>query len=64
MTIKISWLPTKNQILDAKIEGYVLRARQIGIEPGWLWLKENGFKRRVPPAVRQKIAEYEESEGR
>ena len=33
----------------------VASAKAHGIEPGWLWLYLNGFKRRVPSTMREKI---------
>jgi len=32
-------------------------SRQYRIEPGWVWLCENGFKHRVPLDVQEKIAD-------
>ena len=51
------------QILEAKIKNYLFRAKEMGIEGGWLWLDENGFAYRVPAEVRDKIAEYEDIHG-
>ena len=54
-------LPSSEQILETKIRYYMILAQRIGVEIGWLWLYHNGFAHRVPPQVRDKIAEYEES---
>lgn len=56
-------LPSNEQILEAKITSYIFRAKEIGVEAGYLWLYENGFAYRVPAKVRDKIAEYEETHG-
>jgi len=37
------------------IEKIQTLAASIGVEPGWVWLYENGFKHRVPPRVRERI---------
>ena len=37
------------------LELIIASAQEHGIEPGWLWLYLNGFKRRVPSVIREKI---------
>ena len=35
-----------------RLEVIEMVAKEHGIEPTWLWLYLNGFKRRVPPRAR------------
>lgn len=52
-------LPTTEMLIDARVSYITEKAREIGVEPGWLWLYRNGFKRRVPKAVKEKIEKSE-----
>ena len=49
---KISLLTSKAEMSVKQIEEF---SRKHGIEGGWIWLFENGFKRRVPMEVQDKI---------
>ena len=51
----INRLPTKDIIIEARVNYIKRKAREIGMDPGWLWLYRNGFKRRVPQDIQQKI---------
>jgi len=42
----------KKKMSLVKIEEF---SRRHGIERGWIWLYENGFKRRVPMDIQEKI---------
>lgn len=48
-------LPTQDMLIEARINYIVRKAKEIGIEPGWLWLYRNDFKRRVPAHVKEKV---------
>lgn len=54
-------LPSKNEILEAKVKYYFVLAQRMKVEAGYLWLYHNGFAHRVPAPIRDKIAEYEDS---
>lgn len=49
---KVSLLVAKPGMTFRQIETF---ARQHKIEPGYLWLYENGFRKRVPMEVQEKI---------
>lgn len=38
-----------------RLEVIEMVAKEHGMEPAWLWLYLNGFKRRVPAAMRERI---------
>ena len=53
----INRLPTKDIIIEARVNYIKRKAREISIDPGWLWLYRNGFRRRVPQDIQEKIEE-------
>jgi len=48
------WKSKEERMRLAQIEKF---SSKHGIERGWVWLYENGFKRRVPMDVQEKIEE-------
>lgn len=53
-------LATKKKMLEARVMEVWVRAKKMGVEPGYLWLYENGFKHRVPEGVQIKIENVKE----
>jgi len=48
------WKSKEKRMRLAQIEKF---SSKHGIERGWVWLYENGFKRRIPVEVQEKIEE-------